>query len=280
VLGSSKEVGDVLVVHPQVDAITFTGSNAVGKAIQLKATERGKKVQLELGGKNPAVVLGDADLALAADQVARGAFMSAGQKCTATSRVIIEQSVAQEFAEQLVALARQWKLGDPLLADTRIGPLVSEERLHSVMAYIEEGKAGGRLLAGGSTAREIGGGYYVRPTVLTDVDPKGRIAQDELFGPVAVLLVAKTYAEALALANDTPFGLSASVFTNDLAKALRFVEEAQAGVIKINQETAGLEFQVPFGGMKDSSSGSREQGKAAREFFTQWKTVYIDTPHK
>jgi alpha-ketoglutaric semialdehyde dehydrogenase len=277
VLGKGSVVGDPLVEHSEVDAITFTGSNVVGKAIQLKATERGKKVQLELGGKNPAVVLADADLALAAEHVARGAFLSAGQKCTATSRVIVERSVLQDFTEQLVGLAGKWKLGDPLLADTRIGPLVSEAALKSVMGYVDEGKAGGRVLAGGSAAREIGGGYFVRPTVLTDIDPKGRLAQEEIFGPVAVLLPANTYADAVALANDTPFGLTASVFTQDLGKALRFVEETQAGVIKVNQETAGLEFQVPFGGMKESSSGSREQGKVAREFFTQWKTVYIDT---
>jgi len=279
VLGKSSALGDLLVNHDQVEAITFTGSNAVGKAIQLQATERGKKVQLELGGKNPAVVAADADLVLAAEQVARGAFLSAGQKCTATSRVIVQTAVLSEFRDRLVTLARDWKVGDPADRATRVGPLVSGERLESVMGSLLEGKkAGGRFLCGGDRVAELGEGYYVRPTVVTDLDPKARLAREEIFGPVAVLLPASSYEEAVALANDTPFGLSASFFTCDLGKAMRFAQDIQAGVVKINQESAGIEFQAPFGGMKASSSGSREQGKVARDFFTQWKTVYIDVP--
>jgi aldehyde dehydrogenase (NAD+) len=277
VLGKSATVGDALVTHEGVDAVTFTGSNAAGRSIQQRATERGKKVQLELGGKNPAIVLADADLSHAAEQVARGAFLSTGQKCTATSRVIVEAPAFQEFAERLVSIAQAWKLGDPLEPDTRVGPLVSQDRLNAVMGFLDlDGSAGGRLLCGGHRAEELGDGYYVRPTVVTDVDEQARVAREEIFGPVAVLMPAKSYADAIRLANDTPFGLSASVFTRSLDKALRFARDIQAGVVKVNQETAGLEFHVPFGGMKDSSSGSREQGKAAREFFTQWKTVYMD----
>jgi alpha-ketoglutaric semialdehyde dehydrogenase len=277
VVGKGSEIGEVLTTHEAVDAITFTGSNAVGRALQAKAVERGKKVQLELGGKNPAVVLADADLGLAAEHVARGAFLSAGQKCTATSRVIVEATVLTELQERLVGLAEGWKLGDPLESDTRVGPLVSEDQLKTVTDYLEIGASeGGKAVAGGSRASDLGDGYYVRPTVLADVDPQSRVAREEIFGPVAALLSAGSYEEAVALANDTPYGLSASVFTNDLSKALRFANDIRAGVVKINQESAGVEFQVPFGGMKESSSGSREQGKAASEFFTQWKTVYVD----
>jgi acyl-CoA reductase-like NAD-dependent aldehyde dehydrogenase len=277
VLGKGSEVGDVLVTHEQVDAITFTGSNAVGRALQHKAIEHGKKVQLEMGGKNPAVVLADADLGLAAEQVARGAFLSAGQKCTATSRVIVERAVLPEFQERLTQLARSWKLGDPLDPETRVGPLVSEDQLQTVSGYLRLAREeGGRFMAGGDPATVGAEGYYVPLTVIGELAPASRVAREEIFGPVAALIPASSFEEAVALANATPYGLSASLFTNNLSLALRFASEIQAGVVKINQESAGLEFQVPFGGMKESSSGSREQGKVAREFFTQWKTVYID----
>jgi aldehyde dehydrogenase (NAD+) len=277
VVGKGSEVGDTLVTHEAVDAITFTGSNSVGRRLQLKATERGKKVQLELGGKNPAVVLADADLDHAAEHVARGAFLSAGQKCTATSRVIVEAPALDAFQERLVALATSWKLGDPLDAATRVGPLASEAQLETVSGYLEQGaRDGARVLAGGRRATDLGDGYYVPPTVLAGLSPESKVVREEIFGPVAAVIPAAGYAEAVALANDTPFGLTSSLFTRDLGKALRFAADIRTGVVKINQESAGLEFQVPFGGMKDSSSGSREQGKAAREFFTQWKTVYLD----
>jgi acyl-CoA reductase-like NAD-dependent aldehyde dehydrogenase len=279
VLGKGSQVGTALVQHPAVAAITFTGSNAVGRAVQLNATKSGKKVQLEMGGKNPAIVLADANLDQAAEQVGRGAFLSAGQKCTATSRVIVEAPVFEEFKDRLAELAREWTLGDPLLPETRIGPVVSEDQLASVLGYIEAGMAeGATAVAGGGRAEELGAGYYVRPTVLADVSPQSRVATEEIFGPVAMIVSADCFDAALRLANDTPFGLAASLFTRDLGKALRFVSEARAGLVKLNQETAGVEFQVPFGGMKESSSGSREQGKAAREFFTEWKTVYMDPP--
>ncbi len=276
-IGKGSEVGDVLATHPAVQAITFTGSNSVGRALQKKAVEHNKKVQLELGGKNPAVVLDDADLDLAAEHVARGAFLSAGQKCTATSRVIVQQGVARQFEERLVALAESWKLGDPLEPDTRVGPLVSADQLQSVGDYLEIGRhEGGHVLAGGGRAEELGEGYYMKPTVLAGVGPDSRVVREEIFGPVVALLPAGSYEEAVQLANDTRYGLSASVFTNDLSRALRFADDIHAGVVKVNQESAGIEFHVPFGGMQESSSGSREQGRAAREFFTQWKTVYVD----
>jgi acyl-CoA reductase-like NAD-dependent aldehyde dehydrogenase len=277
VLGRSTVVGDTLVEHDRVDAVTFTGSNAVGRAIQLKATEAGKKVQLELGGKNPAVVLADADLELASEQVARGAFLSAGQKCTATSRVIVEQPVLEELGERVAAVARSWPLGDPLDESTKIGPLASQSQLETVSGYLDLAeREEARVLAGGG--RSSNGGYFVEPTVLSNLPATSRVLREEIFGPVAALLPASTYEEAVALANDTPFGLTAALFTRDLGKALRFSRDIRAGVVKVNQESAGLEFQAPFGGMRGSSSGSREQGKVARDFFTQWKTVYLDTP--
>jgi aldehyde dehydrogenase (NAD+) len=277
VLGRGSVVGDALVTHPEVDAITFTGSNEVGRALQLSAVEHGKRVQLELGGKNPAIVLRDADLALAAEHVARGAFLSAGQKCTATSRVIVERSVLDELRERVATHAREWRLGDPLDPETRVGPLVSREQLESVLGYLElahDERA--TVHAGGGRAERLGDGYFVEPTVLTGLAGESRVVREEIFGPVAALLPARDYDEAVALANDTPFGLTASLFTRDLGKALRFAREIRAGVVKVNQETAGLELHVPFGGMKGSSSGSREQGKVAREFFTEWKTVYME----
>jgi aldehyde dehydrogenase (NAD+) len=277
VLGRSADVGAVLVEHDAVAAITFTGSNAVGRRIQLAATERGKKVQLELGGKNPAVVLADADLAHAAEQVARGAFLSAGQKCTATSRVIVERPAFDELSERLAALARSWTVGDPLDPGTVVGPLASKAQLERVCGYLDGARAeGARFLAGGDRLDEAG--YFLGPAVVADVDSRSRVAREEIFGPVAALLPVEDFGEAVTLTNDTPFGLTASLFTRDLGRALRFVGEARAGVVKVNQETAGLEFQAPFGGMKESSSGSREQGKVAREFFSEWKTVYLDPP--
>jgi alpha-ketoglutaric semialdehyde dehydrogenase len=277
VLGRGSVVGDTIVTNDRVDAVTFTGSNAVGRALNLKATEAGKKVQLELGGKNPAVVLADADLELAAEHVARGAFLSAGQKCTATSRVIVERDVLEEFGERIAELARTWPVGDPLDEATKVGPLASKDQLDTVSGYLDLAERdSARVLAGGG--RPNGGGYFVEPTVLADLPPTSRVVREEIFGPVAALLSASSYDEAVALANDTPFGLTAALFTRDLGRALRFARDVRAGVVKVNQESAGLEFQVPFGGMRQSSSGSREQGKVARDFFTQWKTVYLDAP--
>lgn len=276
VLGRGSLVGDVLVSHPAVAALSFTGSNEIGRKLQVAAVQHGKKVQLELGGKNPAVVLRDANLDHAAEQVARGAFLSTGQKCTATSRVIVDRSVFDDFARRLARVATSWPVGDPLDPATKVGPLSSEEQFETVTSYLDIArKDGAEVLAGGESDRPEGG-YFVPPTVLVGLPQESRAVREEIFGPVAALLPVDSYEEAVAVANDTPFGLSAGVFTTDLASALRFARDVRAGIVKINDETAGVEFQVPFGGMKGSSSGSREQGKAAREFFTEWKTVYVN----
>jgi aldehyde dehydrogenase (NAD+) len=278
-LGRGREIGDVLATNPALAGLSFTGSQSVGLAVQAKAIAAGVKVQLELGGKNPAVVLADADLDLAAEQVARGAFMSAGQKCTATSRVVVEREVLEAFSERLVERATTWKLGDALDPQVAVGPVSSAAQLETVLGYLDiaDGE-NGRVLAGGGRASELGGGYFVRPTVLAGLRPESAVVREEIFGPVAILLPASSTDDALAQANDTPFGLSAAVFTRSLERALRFAAELRAGVVKVNQESAGLELHVPFGGTKASSSGSREQGRAAREFYTEWKTVYMDAP--
>ena len=277
VLGRGAVVGRALVTHPDVSAVTFTGSNSVGRDVQLEAIRHGKRAQLELGGKNPAIVLADADLDHAAEQVARGAFLSAGQKCTATSRVIVDRSVHDELAVRVAELARSWTLGDPLDDGTKVGPLVSDTQLDSVLGYLDRAREERATVhAGGARAERLGDGYFVEPTVLSGLGPASAVVREEIFGPVAAFLPADGYEHAVALANDTPYGLTAALFTRDLGTALRFTSEIRAGVVKVNQETAGLEFHVPFGGTKESSSGSREQGKVARDFFTEWKTVYMD----
>lgn len=278
VLGRGADVGETLTTHRGVDAISFTGSNKVGREIQAKAVSLGKKVQLELGGKNPAIVLADADLDNAADHVARGAFLSAGQKCTATSRVIVDRKIWDAFRQKLADQAKLMVLGDPLDANAKIGPVSSQQQFETVRSYLEIAKKeNADFVTGEMPDRDVSKGYFIQPIVLSGLSPQSPVVREEVFGPVAALLPAANPEEALALANDTPFGLSASVFTNDLNRAMGFVKGLRAGVVKVNQETAGLEFQVPFGGMGESSSGSREQGKVARDFFTQWKTVYIDS---
>jgi alpha-ketoglutaric semialdehyde dehydrogenase len=199
VLGRGSDVGDALTGHAEVDAVTFTGSNPVGRGIQRLATERGAKVQLEMGGKNPAVVLADADMDLATLHVARGAFLSAGQKCTATSRVIVDTSVMEPFAERLAAAARSWRLGDPLDPQTQVGPVVSEPAMRSILGCLERGRAdGGRFLAGGGRATELGDGYFVQPTVIADLGSESPLVREEIFGPVAVLLPADGLEDAIA----------------------------------------------------------------------------------
>ncbi len=277
VLGRGSQIGETIVSAPETAAVSFTGSNAVGDRLRVTAAAHSKKLQLELGGKNPAVVLADADLDFAAEQVARGAFLSAGQKCTATSRVIVEDAVLDDFLERLVARAETWVVGDALDEATQVGPLASQAQLDTVLSYLEvAGDEQGEMRAGGGRPEGLGGGYFVRPTVVTGLPAGSRVASEEIFGPVAAVLPAESYDHALALANDTPFGLTAALFTRDLSRALSFAESVRAGVVKINQESAGLEFHLPFGGTKGSSSGTREQGKTARDFYTEWKTVYVD----
>ncbi len=278
VTGSASEIGDVIVNDDRVDAITFTGSNDVGNQIKRAATERGAKVQLEMGGKNPAIVMADADLDHAVAQVIAGSMNSTGQKCTATSRAIVERSLLGEVTDRLLKRAASLKVGDPSEDGVNIGPLVNAESAERVLADIEKGKAGASLAQGGGRPDGVPDGHFVAPTVFTDVDPTSYLGQEELFGPVLGVIPVDGLDEAVSIANQVRYGLSASIFTRDIGKALSFVREVQAGIVHVNSETAGAEPQVPFGGYKGSSSYSREQGKAAREFFTQVKTVYFDPP--
>ena len=276
-IGKGSQVGNVLVDSPDVHALTFTGSTGVGRSLQARASSRSVKLQLELGGKNPAVVLADADLDHAARQVSIGAFGSSGQKCTATSRVIVERKVADELVERLAALAESWQLGDPLDEATTMGPLASEEQLTTVLGFVDAGRreSGPPVVGGARLDGSLAAGYFVPPTVFRDVAPDAALSREEIFGPVVAVIAVADYDEAIAVANDTPFGLSASVFTNDLTRALRFARESRTGVVRINQGTSGMEYHVPFGGMKDSGVGDRELGKAARGFYTESKTVYL-----
>ncbi len=276
--GSGGEVGDAIVGDERVDAISFTGSNAVGTQIKKDVVERGAKVQLEMGGKNPAIVLADADLDHAVAQVIAGSMNSTGQKCTATSRAIVDRSLLAEVTDRIVKKAASLKVGDPQEAGVNMGPLISSEAAESVLGNIEKGKEGASLAQGGGRPEGAGDGHFVAPTVFTDVASDSFLGQEELFGPVLGIIPVDGIDEAVSIANEVRYGLSASIFTRDIGKALAFVREVQAGIVHVNSETAGAEPQVPFGGYKSSSSHSREQGKAAREFFTQVKTVYFDPP--
>lgn len=279
VTGPAGEVGDVIVEDERVVAISFTGSGEVGRGIQAKASARGAKVQLELGGKNPAIVSADADLAHAAQQVINGSMNSTGQKCTATSRAIVDRRIATEFTQMLEERIGKLVVGNPLDDSTNIGPLIdmaSAERVAGEVATAKE--SGAQLVTGGERPAELSAGAFITPALFSGVSSDSRLGQVELFGPVLGVIEVDALDEALAVANSVDYGLSASIFTRDLGEAMRFAREIQAGMVHINSETAGAEYQLPFGGYKASSSYSREQGKAAREFYTQIKTVFIDEP--
>jgi aldehyde dehydrogenase (NAD+) len=275
VTGSGRTVGDALVSSPRIHGISFTGSVNVGMGIYEKGMKNLTRVQLEMGGKNPTVVLRDANIDKAVGIVVPGGFGLTGQACTATSRVIVEEAVADDFAVALTAAARNLKVGNGLEAGSQMGPAVSEDQLQTDLEYIGIGQQeGAKLLAGGSGGSN--GGYYVQPTVFDHVEPQMRIAQEEIFGPVVGIIRAQDFDDALVKANGIGFGLSASVVTNDLQKAFQFANRIEAGVVKINQPTTGLALQAPFGGFKHSSANTfKEQGQAAVEFYTRTKTIYV-----
>lgn len=278
ITGSGRELSGALSGHKSLSAITFTGSGTVGNVIRGAVSDRNVKVQLELGGKNPAVVLADADLQNAATQVARGAMLATGQRCTATSRVYVERSVIEEFTTRLKDVVASMKVGNPRDPESAIGPLASIEQLETVNSYLEIARDEGAEFVVGEEPHNDGG-CFVEPVVLKGVDPESPLLREEIFGPVLVLVEVEDEEEGLARANDTEFGLSATIFTQDLTKALWFVRNSEAGMVHVNRETAGVEPHVPFGGLKASSSQDREQGKAARRFFTSSKTAYVKTIH-
>lgn len=274
VLGPGS-LGDILVNHPEVDGLSFTGSTGVGRTLAGRAAARGVPVQAEMGGKNAAIVLADADLDLALEQVLLGAFRSSGQKCTATSRLIVEDSIADGFLARLTARVSALRVGDPLDEGIDLGPVITAQARDAILTSLREAiTEGASLLAGGPQADVPADGYFVAPTVL-EVSGDSAVWRDELFGPVLAVRRASGPAEAFRLANDSEFGLSAALFTQDLTLALEGLETLDVGVLHVNSESAGADPHVPFGGAKKSGYGPKEQGQAAREFFTHTTTVYL-----
>jgi alpha-ketoglutaric semialdehyde dehydrogenase len=275
VMGRGSVIGDPLVNHPDVNAISFTGSQGVGGRIAQQCAVNLKKVQLEMGGKNPQVILDDADLAQAVELSVQSAFFSTGQRCTASSRLIVTDGIYPKFVEAVKARMAGLKIGDALQAGIDIGPVSSLSQLEQDLSYVGIGQAEGAVLvAGGERLKLATDGFYMAPALLTDTTANMRINREEVFGPVASIIRVKGYEEALAESNNTPFGLSAGIATTSLKYATHFKRHSQAGMVMVNLPTAGVDYHVPFGGRKGSSFGSREQGKYAQEFFTTVKTAY------
>jgi acyl-CoA reductase-like NAD-dependent aldehyde dehydrogenase len=275
VTGAGSTVGDTLVTSPEVKAVSFTGSYAVGTGIYAKAIQNMTRVQLEMGGKNPLIVLNDADLGLATRLAVTGGFGLTGQACTASSRVIVEDGIARAFVESLAEAARALVVGDGLVAGTQMGPAINQAQLETDLSYVEVGQQeGAKLIAGGDRARD--GGHFVQPTLFDEVEPGMRIAQEEIFGPVIGVLRARDVDDAIEKANGIGFGLSAGIVTTNLRNAFTFANRVEAGVVKVNEPTTGLGLHMPFGGFKHSSANTfKEQGLAAIEFYTRTKSVYM-----
>jgi len=275
VMGSGRLVGQAIVDHRDVDAISFTGSQAVGEDLRRVAAGRGARVQLEMGGKNPLVVLDDADIDVAVDAAVQGSYYSTGQRCTASSRLIVERGIHARFLGALLRRMAVLKVGAATERGIDIGPVVDESQLRTDLNYLQIARdEGAEPIAGGELVERSTRGHFLTPALLR-AEPGMRIAREEVFGPVATLLVADSYEHALALANDTPFGLCAGICTQSLKHASHFKRHAQAGMVMVNLPTAGVDYHVPFGGRKGSSYGPREQGRYAAEFFTTVKTAYV-----
>jgi aldehyde dehydrogenase (NAD+) len=267
------------VEDPRIKAVSFTGSNEIGRRVHTICGARGIPVTCEMGGKNPAVIWGDADLELALAGVMKGAFGSTGQRCTATSRLVLDERVADKFLKMLLGEIAKIKVGDGLDKSVGMGPAVDESQMNTDLEYIEIGKKeGAKLVCGGRRLTEgaLAHGYFVEPTIFDHVKPKSRLWQEEVFGPVLAVARAKTFEQAVELANDCPFGLTSAVYTQDLTLAMRFTELIEAGMVHVNSPTIGGEAQVPFGGVKGSGVGEREMSKEGLHFYTEQKTVFLD----
>lgn len=276
VMGKGSVVGEALITHPGVDAVSFTGSQGVGARVAAAAAAGLKRVQLEMGGKNPLVVLDDADLDAAVEAAVQGAFFATGQRCTASSRLIVTRGVYDAFVDKAVERLSTLRVGHALDPETHIGPVVSQAQLDQDLDYIRLGREeGARLAFGGERLKLDAEGFYLSPALFVDADNQMRIAREEIFGPVAAVIPAADAEHALELANDTPFGLSAGVFTTSLRHAEMFKRGLEAGMVMVNLATAGVDLNAPFGGSKGSSFGPREQGTYAREFYTRVKTAYV-----
>ncbi|CAD6558724.1 aldehyde dehydrogenase family protein [Paraburkholderia metrosideri] len=275
VMGRGSVVGEALVSSPDVDAVSFTGSVSTGRAIGAKCFASGKKFQLEMGGKNPMVVLDDADLAVAIEACINGAFYSTGQRCTASSRLIVTEGIYDRFIDGMKARMQALKVGDALADGTHIGPVVDDKQLQQDERYIAIAREEGGTVFGGERIERETRGYFLAPALITETTSGMRINREEVFGPVASVIKVKDYDAALAAANDTEFGLSAGICTTSLKYASHFRRHVQAGMVMVNTATAGVDYHVPFGGRKGSSYGPREQGSYAREFYTTVKTAYV-----
>ncbi len=278
VAGPGKALGEALVEAPALKAISFTGSCGVGAWLHERASRRKLRIQLEMGGKNPTIVLADANFDLAVENVVNGAFFSTGQKCTATSRAIVEEAVYDRFVEALVERTKKLKVGDGMQPGVDIGPCVDEGQMNTVLRYIEIGRrecgepaCGGRRLTEGEYAR----GWFVEPTIFAGATQEMTIAREEIFGPVLAVMKARDLTHALEIANSSEFGLSASLQTTNVSRMFEYIHGIEAGLVTVNLPSAGVEYQLPFGGTKDSSFGPKEQGPAALEFYSDYKTVYV-----
>jgi alpha-ketoglutaric semialdehyde dehydrogenase len=279
VFGGGREVGETIVKHPAIQAVSFTGSNEVGIGLYGNAAARGIKCQCEMGGKNPIVILADADLDIAVESAVQGAFGSTGQRCTATSRAVVVDSIADEFVERLEARTAALVVGNGLDPSTHVGPSVDERQFQTVLDYVDVGRReGARLVRGGErvTDRGLDRGYFMTPAIFDRVEASMRIAQEEIFGPVLSVIRVPDVDTALAAANNVKFGLSASIYTRDVSSMYRFVDRLDAGIIHVNSPTVGGEAHIPFGGMKATGVGLREMGRVAVDFYTELKVVYVD----
>jgi aldehyde dehydrogenase (NAD+) len=275
-MGRGSVLGEILSKDPGIDAVSFTGSVAVGKTVAQNCAARLAKVQLEMGGKNPQVILDDADLDTAVNLSIQSAFFSTGQRCTASSRLIVTEGIHDRFVAAVTAKMRNLRIDDALKDGTDIGPVVDERQLEQDLKYIELGrKEGAKLAAGGQRLERQTKGYFLEPALFVDTTPQMTINREEIFGPVASVIRVKNYDEALAVANDTPYGLSSGIATTSLKHAEHFKRNSAAGMVMVNLPTAGVDYHVPFGGRKGSSYGPREQGRYAVEFYTTVKTSYV-----
>ncbi|MDJ0688058.1 MAG: aldehyde dehydrogenase family protein [Xenococcaceae cyanobacterium MO_188.B32] len=277
--GSGKEVGRALLEHPDVDLVSFTGSSTTGAEVGETCGRTHKRVCLEMGGKNAQIVMEDADLDLALEGALWGAFGTTGQRCTATSRLLLHKEIKAEFTTRLVEQTSKLRLGAGTDSNTDVGPLVNSTQLKRVSDYLEIARnEGAKILIGGQVARgeELKNGYFFQPTILDDVTPDMRVAREEIFGPVVSLIEVNSFAEAIEIINDTPYGLSSSVYTRDVNRAFQAMRDIEAGITYINGPTIGAEVHLPFGGVKQTGNGHREAGSTALDVFTEWKTVYVD----
>ena len=275
VMGRGSVVGDAMLNDDRIDAITFTGSVGTGKKVAAASVERMRKFQLEMGGKNPLVILDDADMNVAVECAVNGGFFSTGQRCTASSRLVVTEGIHDKFVGALTERLKGLVVDDALKSGTHIGPVVDQSQLDQDISYIDIGKAEGAKLAwGGERLNREKPGFYLQPALFTETEAGMRINREEIFGPVASVMRVKNYDEALAAANDTPFGLSSGICTTSLKHASHFKRNAEAGMVMVNLPTAGVDYHVPFGGSKGSSYGPREQGRYAAEFYTTVKTAY------